>query len=564
MLQLILASLGFIPWVIYIIVTYYSKNFSQIDHLESATWYSGYLAWIGFIYLVYKIISLIVSHKYVRFSFWHIFGFSILHILIVTIAYTGAQTTTWSPFFGTGWASSIVLFWHIISLLSYPIFLAFLWRALGYSILKWIPNWDSIILRIRIGAEISVGLGIFSIGLLILWVSHVFTLTGLLILCGILIIVAIPWWIVTYKDITSRYVEFNQHDSTGESILWFISPRLLTAEFAFIVVSFLISVSLINAIRPMPIGWDDLGVYMNFPRIMGITGSALEWVGLYTWQLITGTGFLWNQIAASAFYINQLWGILSIIIMTSILSVIFEQKDRKYLVSLPLLLAGIYYMMPMTIFQQAKDMKLDPALMMVSVSAFGILWYALREKLEQHKFYILIGLAGCIVGLAFSIKLTTLMLIIASLALIGYRTLGIFGFIGFFSIFLSIFTGANLWSKMNVWMPTENIELIRTIAIICGSIWLASFATAFWQEGKEKFKIWLIASIVFIIGIVLALAPWFIKNGYEAKVFTSQQKSWTIDNLLGWWWGNLDLDNYSAIYTTEQYNEKEKLNKHRA
>jgi hypothetical protein len=58
------------------------------------------------------------------------------------------------------------------------------------------------------------------------------------------------------------------------------------------------------------------------------------------------------------------------IIITSVLSVVLEIRDRKYLIALPILLAGIYYIMPMTIFQQAKDMKLDPALMMVSVSAF--------------------------------------------------------------------------------------------------------------------------------------------------------------------------------------------------
>jgi len=55
----------------------------------------------------------------------------------------------------------------------------------------------------------------------------------------------------------------------------------------------------------------------------------------------------------------------------------------KYIISLPLLLASIYYMMPMTVFQQAKDMKLDPALMMVSVSAFGIFWHALHQKFDQ-------------------------------------------------------------------------------------------------------------------------------------------------------------------------------------
>ena len=141
------------------------------------------------------------------------------------------------------------------------------------------------------------------------------------------------------------------------------------------------------------------------------------------------------------------------VIIASILSIVLEQKDRKYLLSLPLLLAGIYYMMPMTIFQQAKDMKLDPALMMISVSSFGILWYALRSELEKHSFYYLIGLAG----------------------LIAYNSLGIFGFSGFFFIFLSIFTAGNLWAKMNVWMPVENTGLIDTIAITCGAIGLLSF-----------------------------------------------------------------------------------------
>ncbi len=556
MLQLLLASIGFIPWVIYIIVTYYSKNFSQIDHLEPASGYGGYLAGVGFVYLIYKAISLMTSDQKVRFTFWHIWGFSILHLLIVTVAYTAAQVTTGSPFFGTGGPSSIVLFVHIISLLIYPIFLAFLWRAVGYSILKWIPEWKEISLRIRIGAEISIGLALFATALLIFGTFHIFTLTGLLVICGIFIIWWIPGWIATYQDITTRYVEFDQHTRNGDTLLGLISPRLLTAEFAFLIISFLISVSLINAIRPMPIGWDDLGVYMNFPRIMAITGSTLEWVGTYTWQLITGSGFLWDQIAASAFYLNQLGGILSMIIITSILSIVLKQKDRKYLISLPILLAGIYYIMPMTIFQQAKDMKLDPALMMVSVSAFGILWHALRENIEKNKFYILIALSGILVGIAFGIKFTTLILIIATLALIAYRTLWIFGFVGFFFIFLSIFTGWNLWAKMNVWMPSENIELIRNIAILCGAIGISSLALSIWQQGVEKFKIWFVANIVFILGIAIALTPWFIKNWIEAHTFTAEQKGGTIDSLLWGYGGNLELNNYASIYSPVEYSAK--------
>jgi hypothetical protein len=51
--------------------------------------------------------------------------------------------------------------------------------------------------------------------------------------------------------------------------------QTLTAEFFFLVITFLISVNLINALRPMPIGWDDLGVYMNFPQLLAQAGEII-------------------------------------------------------------------------------------------------------------------------------------------------------------------------------------------------------------------------------------------------------------------------------------------------
>lgn len=557
MLQLVIASLGFIPWVFYIIYTYYSKNFSAIDHIETASGYGGYLAAVWFIYLVYKITSLMIHTNKVRFSFWYIFWFSLINLLIITIWYTEFQVTTGSPFFGPGWASSFVLFWHVLSLLIYPLFLAFLWRAIWYSILKFIKWWNDIALRIRIGAEISIWLAVFSSWLIIIGALHIFTLTWLLILCTILAIIAIPGWIMTYRDIKNKYIEFDQHETNSDTLVGFINPRLITVEFAFMIVSFLISVSLINAIRPMPIGWDDLWIYMNFPRIISITWASLEWAGMFTWQLITASGFLWDQIAANAFYVNQLWWILSVIIITSVLSVIFDRKDHKYLISLPLLLASIYYMMPMTIFQQAKDMKLDPALMMVSVSAFGILWYSIRWNLEKNKFYYLIALAGIIVGVAFSIKFTTLILIIACLSLISYHILGLWGLIWFFFLFLWIFTWGNLWAKMNVWLPIDNIELINTSAITCGLIGIFAIAFALWNRGIHHGKVWLITNIVFLIGLSIALTPWFIKNGYEAWTFTQNQK-WSIIDWLLSGYGTIGFNNYSAIYSKEEYSAKRK------
>lgn len=155
-----------------------------------------------------------------------------------------------------------------------------------------------------------------------------------------------------------------------------LNPRLISAEIAFLVINFLIGVSLINALRPMPIGWDDLGVYMNFPKIMAMTGHYLLGTGMYAWQLITGTGFFFSYTAAQAFYVNQLGGILAVIAITSALSVIFEDPKKKYLLSLPIMFAAAFYAMPMNIFQQAKDMKLDPALLAISISGLLVLFSA--------------------------------------------------------------------------------------------------------------------------------------------------------------------------------------------
>lgn len=558
MLQLILASIGFIPWGIFIIITYYSKNFSQIDHIESASGYSGYLLSLWFFYFIYKAISLILHKKNVSFSFWHIIWFFLLQLLLVTIAYTWWQITTGSPFFGSAGASSITLFSHIISLLVYPVFLAFLWRAVGFSTLKWISWWDLIPLRIRVGAEISIGLGLFATGLLIIGVLDFFTQSWLYYACWIFLFIWIPWWIETYKDIFSKKVTFNQHNNRENSIISAINPQLLSAEFAFIIISFLISISLINAIRPMPIGWDDLGVYMNYPRIMAITGSVLHGSGLFTWQIITWSGFLWDNIAANAFYVNQLGWILSVIVITSILSFLLEQKDKKYLVSLPLLLASIYYMMPMTIFQQAKDMKLDPALMLVSVSSFGVLWYAFYWEMNK-KLYSLIGIAGIITWIAFSIKITTLILIISSLSLVSYQILGISWFIGYFFIFLGIFTGGGLWSKMNVWMPIENFILIKIITLTCLSIGIISIALSANKYWNKKIISWVYINLIYIIGIIIALTPWFIKNWYEANLFSNTTSNKSILDKILVWESNFWYGNYPTIIPNDEYIKKRKI-----
>ena len=132
--------------------------------------------------------------------------------------------------------------------------------------------------------------------------------------------------------------------------------------------------------------------------MIALSGELLREAGMYSWQLLTSTGFLFGNNASQAFYINQIGGILAVISIIMSLSYIFEEKNKKSLLSLPALLGALYYAMPMTIFQQAKDMKLDPAYLFFAVSGFMLI-FSLRETLVKNTRDALkiVALAGLIV-----------------------------------------------------------------------------------------------------------------------------------------------------------------------
>jgi len=63
-------------------------------------------------------------------------------------------------------------------------------------------------------------------------------------------------------------------------------------------------VNCLNVLRPFPIGWDDLGVYMNYPKILAQFGGNVALGKMYPWELFTGIGFLFKS-QTLAFYINS-------------------------------------------------------------------------------------------------------------------------------------------------------------------------------------------------------------------------------------------------------------------
>jgi len=244
--------------------------------------------------------------------------------------------------------------------------------------------------------------------------------------------------------------------------------------------------------------------------------------------------------APQAFFMNQIGGILSIIVLVVAFGSLLKnnktsKETSESFINLPLLGATMFYAMPMVIFQQAKDMKLDPGLFFISViGIYGMIYLFLRyrESLEvkneeskedtplgffaHHKNLAYILIIGMIIGLAFTIKVTTLMLILGLLGVIFYAKLGLAGFVGYFALFVGVFTKGNLWAQLNVNYPKDDVQFLSMVTIISFALAVVFFAIAFYQYKADAFKKALLVSLIFIAGIGISVSPWVIKNLSES------------------------------------------------
>ena len=439
--------LAFLLFVAFIIGRYYGILF----HNESGTDYMSYAITIVIFYGIYKAYWMISGKSKVSFSPLSLGLYTLLHIATLSFVFFGL----------TGGANGgFVLFFKIFGYLILPILITLISYGFAKKMLKSIGLSPMKEEDGRFHFLLTLGFA-FVLFLTSLTILGSFGLYNLWSIGGILVVfifLSSKEILETLASLWTHRIELPNHRANG-SFLEQISLPLISSEFLFLVLTFLIGVNFVNIIRPMPIGWDDLGAYMNYPQIMANNGTILHGVGMTAWQVLTGIGFMFHS-APQAFFLNQIGGILSIIVLAVVFSSLLKD-EKKPLINLPLLGATMFYAMPMVIFQQAKDMKLDPGLFFVSViSVYGIIYLLLeykkslevdtdaekaQEKSLLHFFdhrhnLLLILILGTIDGLAFAIKFTSLMLILGLIGVIFYAKLGLAGFLGYFAAFVAIFT----------------------------------------------------------------------------------------------------------------------------
>ena len=169
--------------------------------------------------------------------------------------------------------------------------------------------------------------------------------------------------------------------------------------------------NLIELIRPYPMGFDDLMVYINNPNLMAKSGSLISGAMSYYWELFVSLGFILYKQTEMALTISFIGGIVAFISIYYVINIYCHEKglSAKSQRTYASLVATLFYTFPAIVFQSAKDVKVDMGALAVTLAAFILFWEWRKKVLhsETNKTYFrLLVIVAVLTGFAFAIKYT--------------------------------------------------------------------------------------------------------------------------------------------------------------
>ncbi|MBD3363576.1 hypothetical protein GF362_07720 [Candidatus Dojkabacteria bacterium] len=291
-----------------------------------------------------------------------------------------------------------------------------------------------------------------------------------------------------------------------------------------------------NIIRPFPIGWDDMGIYMNIPKIIGQTGELVQGINAYNWSLFMSSGFILFNSTEVAMGLSLIGGIFS-------LGAIYKLA-RKYVSKFSsLFLVTIFYTLPSIVFQSRMDMKVDLGLLFVSAVILLLIFDFIelfrnkqndiktkpaekkdkkkrqskggKDKLISKQAILLALLIGVLAGFAFGIKYTSFILLVAVFATVAFSFYRIWGLIIVGSIGIFFTFMFELFSYSGVEFSEKTILFTKIISLALSVIALLVVIVKKFQTTKVKH----LAITFFLItcGIFISFGPWVVKNYIETK-----------------------------------------------
>lgn len=362
----------------------------------------------------------------------------------------------------------------------------------------------------------SLGAGLF---ILFLWICAVL---GILVNKVAWTAIAL-FLLIFYKH--TRYWLLSFFTYTWETRRSWYSLSLICT---WLLLSYL-ALNFITVVRPFPIGWDDLGSYMNQPRLMVSYGKFIPALKYLQWEYLTSIGFLlygYTSVfgATASMMINWLAGpfaVLSVVVFTGV----FLGPGRGVLAGL------LYYSLPLVGHFSFADMKIDNALFGFQAAGvlcmFLYLFYADIDSDEENSEEspadngpLRVGpwqwlfLSGVMCSLAFSIKATAVMVVMALAAILASSMVHNVAFVTGIAGAIAVYTKFRLpVNQINERLGTSvtNNEIMAAAIFVA----VATFVYTLWKR-QDRVVPMLKSASVFVASFLVAATPWLLHNNIKS------------------------------------------------
>lgn len=316
------------------------------------------------------------------------------------------------------------------------------------------------------------------------------------------------------KSLREREWTYQGYAYTGALILGWLLISYLALNF-------------LNVVRPFPIGWDDLGKYINQPRLLVSYGYMIPQLASYQWEYITSLGFLlfgYESVfgATASMMFNWVAGVLAVATVWAFGRLYLGREQG-------LLSALLYYTLPVVGHFSYADMKVDNAVFAVGTAALLAVFLALfrpvtdegevAEAAEDKPFdWRWMVLAGVLGGFAFTLKPTAIMVLMAAGTVLFGVGVHWSAFLGtmFLAWALYVFEGrfnlTEIGTRVYGMPDVFNKPLILGACLVLGA---GLSAYAYFQKPAAMRRT-LVAAGIFIGSFLVTIAPWFIHNNVSS------------------------------------------------
>jgi hypothetical protein len=310
------------------------------------------------------------------------------------------------------------------------------------------------------------------------------------------------------------------------------SWHAVTVVLSWLLLSYL-ALNFLTVVRPFPIGWDDLGSYLNRPRLLVSYGHFIFSMATFQWEYVTALGFLLFGYAStlgatSSMMINWTAGLIAV------LSVLLFA--RTYLgKGKGVLSALLFYSLPLIGHFSYADMKIDNAVFFAgALSMYCVFLYLFppEDGAEEQaaapaeiapgwrafvpRNWQWAAIAGLFAGLAFGFKITTVMVMLSLVVAL----LGVAHWSALVSGLFLILYALIAQRALNVQGIASRVGLSVNGAFVHALPWvLLAVAAVFFLVAVLKRRRGILPGIggfvIFGLFGALAIAPWNTYNNFQ-------------------------------------------------